>query len=113
MPPTSSPQAECISTKKTEVSKEVSVKQFMEKELADALARSAAVLMPMKVYLEKQEEQVPADDSLHSVPTDSLGGSPALGVAHETPSSTLVENKAPPGMLAQAPSSPAPTSGML
>ena len=34
----------------------ISLEEFMEKDLADALARSAAVLMPKKVYLEKQED---------------------------------------------------------
>ena len=34
----------------------ISQEEFMEKQLAYALARSAAVLMPKKVYLEKQED---------------------------------------------------------
>ena len=47
----------------------ISQEEFMEKQLAYALARSAAVLMPKKVYLEKQDE----------VPSRNTGWPKAVG----------------------------------
>ena len=47
----------------------ISQEEFMEKQLADALTRSAAVLMPKKLYLEKQDK----------VPSKNTGWPKAVG----------------------------------